>query len=84
MSFSSDVKKELLGQVPRSRHCQLAELAGIINMDGAIDKDTGCLVLESENELVIHKYEVLMKKAFSVDAGSPTFHDLFKPWNIKN
>mgnify|MGYP003459357764 CR=1 FL=1 len=47
MSFSSDVKKELLGQVPRSRHCQLAELAGIINMDGAIDKDTGCLVLES-------------------------------------
>ena len=40
-------------------------------MDGAIDKDTGCLVLESENELVIHKYEVLMKKAFSVDAGSP-------------
>lgn len=71
MSFSSDVKKELLGQVPRSRHCQLAELAGIINMDGAIDKDTGCLVLESENELVIHKYKVLMKKAFSVDAGSP-------------
>lgn len=71
MSFSSDVKKELLGQVPRSRHCQLAELAGIINMDGAIDKDTGCLVLESENELVIHKYEALMKKAFSVDAGSP-------------
>lgn len=71
MSFSSDVKKELLGQVPRSRHCQLAELAGIINMDGAIDKDTGCLVLESENELVINKYEVLMKKAFSVDAGSP-------------
>ena len=71
MSFSSDVKKELLGQVPRSRHCQLAELAGIINMDGAIDKDTGCLVLESKHELVIHKYEVLMKKAFSVDAGSP-------------
>lgn len=71
MSFSSDVKKELLGQVPRSRHCQLAELAGIINMDGAIDKYTGCLVLESENELVIHKYEILMKKAFSVDAGSP-------------
>ena len=71
MSFSSDVKKELLGQMPRSRHCQLAELAGIINMDGAIDKDTGCLVLESENELVIHKYEVLMKKAFSVDACSP-------------
>ena len=49
MSFSSDVKKELLGQVPRSRHCQLAELAGIINMDGAIDKDTGCLVLESKH-----------------------------------
>lgn len=71
MSFSSDVKKELLRQVPRSRHCQIAELAGIINMDGALDKDTGCLVLESENELVIQKYAVLMKKAFSIDVSKP-------------
>ena len=71
MSFSSDVKKELLRQVPRSRHCQIAELAGIINMDGAIDRDTGCLVLESENELVIQKYAVLMKKAFSIDVSKP-------------
>ncbi len=32
MSFSSDVKEELAKQVSKSRHCQLAELAGIIEL----------------------------------------------------
>ncbi len=31
MSFSSDVKEELAKQISKSRHCQLAELAGIIS-----------------------------------------------------
>ena len=34
MSFSKDVKEELLGIVPRARHCMVAELAGIIVMQG--------------------------------------------------
>lgn len=32
MSFSSDVKEELAKQISKSRHCQLAELAGIIEL----------------------------------------------------
>ena len=34
MSFSKDVKEELLGLIPKSRHCMVAELSGIILMDG--------------------------------------------------
>ncbi len=41
MSFSSDVKKELVKQVSRSRHCQLAELAGIIEIGAVSIKNTG-------------------------------------------
>ena len=32
MSFSSDVKMELAGNVPGARHCQIAELAAMISM----------------------------------------------------
>lgn len=38
MSFSSDVKEELAKQVSKSRHCQLAELAGIIELSGRINE----------------------------------------------
>ena len=34
MSFSKDVKEELLGIYPKARHCMVAELAGIILMQG--------------------------------------------------
>lgn len=38
MSFSSDVKEELAKQISKSRHCQLAELAGIIELSGRINE----------------------------------------------
>ena len=31
MSFSSEVKEELAGQISPARHCQIAELAAILN-----------------------------------------------------
>ena len=34
MSFSKDVKEELLLVVPKSRHCMVAELAGILMLQG--------------------------------------------------
>ena len=33
MSFSSEVKEELAKQFGRSRHCQIAELAGILELE---------------------------------------------------
>ena len=34
MSFSKDVKEELFAIIPKSRHCMVAELAGIFLVDG--------------------------------------------------
>ena len=40
MSFSREVKQELAGQFGRSRHCQLAELAGMLEMEGEWIEDS--------------------------------------------
>lgn len=69
MSFSSDVKEELSRQYGRSRHCQLAELAGMLEMSGRIQE--GVPVLDTDNPLLQEKYNVLMQKAFSVDVTEP-------------
>ena len=49
MSFSSEVKKELAAQYGRSRHCQLAELAGMLELEGVLDAGTGEVKLDTEN-----------------------------------
>ena len=65
MSFSSDVKNELARQYGKGRHCQLAELAGILSMNGRY-KD-GLIRMETDNNLLFEKYAVLLQKAFSLD-----------------
>lgn len=67
MSFSSDVKEELAKQISKSRHCQLAELAGIIELSGRINEKTKGLELDTENLLLLNKYATLMKRAFGTD-----------------
>lgn len=51
MSFSSEVKEELAKQFGRSRHCQIAELAGILELEGMLDEE-GKLVVSNENSLL--------------------------------
>ncbi len=70
MSFSSEVKEELGKQYSKSRHCQLAELAGILEMDGRVD-EKGILELDSDNPVLIRKYAILMKYAFGFDLSGP-------------
>lgn len=67
MSFSSDVKQELGRQYSKSRHCQLAELAGILEMTGSLRGNPLILQLDTENNILMEKYEILMRKAFSLD-----------------
>ena len=67
MSFSSDVKEELAKQISKSRHCQLAELAGIIELSGRINEKTKGLELDTENLLLLNKYATLMNRAFGTD-----------------
>lgn len=67
MSFSSEVKEELAKQFGRSRHCQLAEMAGILEMEGCWDPDSGALTLGSDNPLLQEKFRVLLQKAFDME-----------------
>lgn len=67
MSFSTEVKEELEKVIPGSRHCQLAELAAIIQFGCRVCEDKEGkkeIILHSENEVVGRKYFTLLKKTF--------------------
>lgn len=69
MSFSAEVKEELVRTIPNSRHCQLAEIAAMIHFGGHIEEDEAGhekIVLLSENEGVAKKYFTLWKKTFMI------------------
>ncbi|MEE1102498.1 MAG: DNA-binding protein WhiA [Agathobacter sp.] len=70
MSFSSNVKDELCRQYSKSRHCQLAEIAGILELTGNLN-DNFNLEIETDNPALIEKYAILMKTAFSLDITKP-------------
>lgn len=67
MSFSSEVKEELARQLSKSRHCQIAELAGMLALEGKICKEPFSLLLQSDNPLFIQKYALLMRQIFSLN-----------------
>lgn len=67
MSFSGDVKQELVRQFSKSRHCQLAELAGILEMTGSLHGNPLILQLDSESSFLMEKYAILMRRAFNLD-----------------
>lgn len=65
MSFSSDVKKELLAINDNARHCQIAMLSAIINICGVYNGEN--IILSSENSDVIDKAYELIKTIFNVE-----------------
>ncbi|MCR5669862.1 MAG: DNA-binding protein WhiA [Butyrivibrio sp.] len=83
MSFSSEVKEELMGRFAGSRHCRLAEVAAIITHAGYIttDKDHKMvLYLQADNPQVHRKFFTLLKKAFNIvtsilEGASDVRHD---------
>lgn len=67
MSFAGKIKQELLDQVPKARHCQLAELAALFAMCGQIimEEDSTYIVkFLTENLTVAKKCYILIKRAF--------------------
>ena len=69
MSFSSEVKEELVKHIGSSRHCQLAELAAIITYIGLAGQDESgemVLYLQTDNSPVLRKFFTLIKKAFNI------------------
>ena len=71
MSFSGDVKRELGKQYSKGRHCQLAELAAILEMVGKLQEKPCILEITSDNMVVLEKYAVLMRQLFEVDITKP-------------
>lgn len=67
MSFSSDIKEELGRQYSKSRHCQMAELSGMIELDGRIDEQNETMYFKTDNPVLLEKYAILMKKVFELD-----------------
>lgn len=78
MSFSSDVKVELAKQYSKSKHCQIAELAAMIMQEGRINLNPLELSFESENPILMEKYTILMKSAFSINVENPLDEDACK------
>lgn len=70
MSFSGDIKLELNKRISPSRHCQLAELAGLYIFCGKIehseDNTKARFVFSTENEQVLRKAFTLLKKTFNM------------------
>ena len=71
MSFSSDIKEELGRQYSKSRHCQMAELSGMIELDGRIDEQDGTMYFKTYNPVLLEKYAILMRKVFELDISKP-------------
>jgi len=71
MSFSQDVKEELSRQLPSARHCQIAEVAGMVGLTGRIvisAQDRFSLKIQTESLYVARKYFTLLKKTFNIVA----------------
>jgi len=71
MSFSSEVKEELIKHVSTARHCQIAELAAIMHLCGQYGRDAEgnyTIGFQTENNSVITKGFTLLKKTYNIDA----------------
>lgn len=73
MSFSGEVKEELAKHISSARHCQIAELAAIINFCGQYGRDEKgnyTIGFQTENEAVVRKGFTLLKKTYNIETDS--------------
>ena len=71
MSFSSEVKEELAKHISPARHCQIAELAALMNFSGQYGRSAEgdfMIGFQTENEAVVRKGFTLLKKTFNIEA----------------
>lgn len=72
MSFSRKIKEELSKNVNSFRHCQIAELATIIQYSGKIytrEVENPFNETQMENYVLSRKYFTLLKKTFNIGNG---------------
>ncbi len=70
MSFSSEVKKELLAVEAKSRHCQLAELSAMLSGSGEVSVQNGQMQVSfvTENQQAVARYTKLLQQAGGITA----------------
>jgi DNA-binding protein WhiA len=81
MSFSGSIKEELSRQFPTARHCELAELAAMLNFGGHISQgEDGKVTIgfQAENEAIVRKCFTLWKKTFNIDTDMKVTKSLQK------
>ncbi len=74
MSFSGEVKEELIRHMGAARHCQLAELAAIVSFCGQLGRDQEgryTIGFQTENEALVKKGFTLLKKLYNIESGVP-------------
>lgn len=67
MSFSGDVKDELVRLENDARHCQIAELAAVLVYAGTVKTDVlgvQCIELPSDSSLVVRRGHMLFDRLF--------------------
>ena len=74
MSFSLDVKDELLKYHPTEEHCRLAELSALVRFLGRqISEADEELVISSDNKAALRKCFTMLNKTFNI--GMDVFED---------
>ena len=67
MSFSMDVKEELVKQIPNEEHCRLAELAALLFFYAKVYFEPEIrVVLPVENRVALRKCFTLLNKTFNI------------------
>ncbi|MBR1444402.1 MAG: DNA-binding protein WhiA [Firmicutes bacterium] len=64
MSFSSDVKRALLEYFDNNRHCDIAELAAVINYECKIEGKS--ILLDTENKDIAEKFAGMSCRLFGI------------------
>ena len=66
MSFSADVKREIAAVIDESRHCQVAELAALLNTCGRIEvlADSYSVSIRTDNAFVANRMSALIETQF--------------------
>ena len=79
MTFSQEVKEELSRQIPKARHCRIAEFAVLLSHFGDFSEENGAkkLVISCEQEMIARKCFTLAEKTFNIICGLQKFDRSF-------
>lgn len=66
MSFSSEVKDELVAHMSKARHCKVAELAAILALSADLSELPDRILLQSESTHLVDKADRILAEAYGI------------------